>query len=98
MKKMLILAAAAVLPFISTNLIHAQDPAPADCKQTIEKSCTTCHGTGKICKKLESPDTNWAIVVYNMGKKGNLSQETQDGVLKCFTSPAETTKLLCEKK
>ena len=98
MKNLLVITAACFFFLTSTDLGHAQDSAPADCKQTIEKNCTSCHGTGKICKKLESPDANWPNIVSSMGKKANLSQETQDVVLKCFANPAETAKLLCEKK
>ena len=52
MKKLLISALLALLPLCAAVWSTAQDVNDEACQQSIQTSCTKCHGAEKICNEL----------------------------------------------
>ena len=99
MKRLILLTLLVLLPLGVAPLSFSQaTPDEAACQQTIQKSCTKCHTTDRICHELAEADANWPHIVKEMGEKGKLSQEVQDTVLNCLTKSADPAKLVCKKK
>lgn len=79
------------------SLGTSQEVNPQACQQTLQTTCTKCHGLKKICNKLDQADANWKTIVTTMGHRGNLSQDVQDAVVTCLTTSSEPKKLVCNK-
>jgi cytochrome c5 len=97
MHKGIILVTLTLALFGVASMGVGQEVNEQACRQTLQNSCTTCHGLKKICAKLEQKDADWKKIVSTMGQKGNLSQETQDTVTTCLTTSKEPKKLVCDK-
>lgn len=79
------------------SLGTSQEVNSQACQQTLQTTCTKCHGLKKICSKLDQADANWKTIVTTMGHRGNLSQDAQDAVVTCLTTSSEPKKLVCNK-
>jgi hypothetical protein len=96
MKKFFALGFMALLALGIASLGISQDVNEQSCQQTLKNNCTTCHGLKKICNKLDQTNTNWKVIVTNMGQKGKLSQEVQNTVFTCLTTTTEPKKMVCD--
>ena len=79
------------------SLAVGQDVDLTACQDSISTNCTKCHSTKKICRELGEADANWPEIIKDMGKRGKLSQEIQDAVLKCLTQTADPSQFVCNK-
>jgi len=79
------------------TLGRGQELNPQSCQQNLQTTCTRCHGLKKICTKLDQAGADWKTIIATMGKRGNLSQDTQDTVVVCLTASSEPKKLVCDK-
>jgi hypothetical protein len=99
MKKLLFSALLVLTPLCVATLTFSQaNNDPAVCQQTIKDTCTKCHNTDRICKKLGETDTDWPKLVNKMADKGNLGKDAQGAVLDCLTKSADPAQLVCRKK
>ena len=95
MNKVLFAAVLPLLPLALASVGSGQETTEAPCRQAIQTNCTTCHDTGRICAKLDTPGADWKTTVSVMGARGKLSTQAQETVLACLTTSANPKKLVC---
>ena len=95
MPKMLIPAVLTLITLAVASLGVGKETDDNGCRQAVQTNCTTCHDTGRICAKLDTPGADWTTTVRIMGERGNLSAEVQETVLTCLTTSADSKKQLC---
>ena len=95
MHKVLFPAVLALIALTLASLGIGKETSDDACPRVIQTNCTTCHDTGRICAKLDTPDADWQTTVRVMGERGNLSAEVQETVLNCLTTTADSKKQLC---
>ena len=95
MPKMLIPAVLTLITLAVASLGVGKETDDNGCRQAVQTNCTTCHDTGRICAKLDTPGSDWATTVRVMGERGNLGQPVQDTVLACLTTSPNPKKTVC---
>jgi hypothetical protein len=95
MPKVLMPAVLALITLAVASLGIGKETDDNGCRQAVQTNCTTCHDTGRICAKLDSPGADWTTTVRVMGERGNLVQQEQDTVLACLTTSANPKKTVC---
>ena len=95
MHKVLFPAVLALIALTLASLGIGKETSDDACPRVIQTNCTTCHDTGRICAKLDSPGADWTTTVRVMGERGNLGQQVQDTVLACLTTSANPKKTVC---
>ena len=69
------------------------------CRDTIQNTCTKCHGTARICKKLKDADigeSRWGKIIARMGRRAKISRDVQETVIACLTTLAEPDRVACD--
>ena len=97
MRKFVFTAVVGLITLAALACSGSKGGAESTCQQTVKASCTKCHSTERICKKLSKTDADWPAIVNNMGKRARLSPDKQDSVLACLTNTAEQGGFECPK-
>ena len=95
MHKVLFPAVLALITLALASLSIGKETSDDACPRAMQTNCTTCHDTGRICAKLDTPGADWATTVRVMGERGNLGQPVQDTVLACLTTSPNPKKTVC---
>ena len=85
MKKYFLVGLLFVIALAVSSLCIGQDMTLESCNDVIQKSCTKCHDTGRICHELDESDADWPHIVKEMCEKGNMGPEVEAAVLDCLT-------------
>jgi len=62
MKKYFLVGLLFVIALAVSSLCIGQDMTLESCNDVIQKSCTKCHDTGRICHELDESDADWPRV------------------------------------
>ncbi|MDX9840252.1 MAG: hypothetical protein RBS95_02260 [Desulfobulbus sp.] len=95
MHKVFFPAVLALITLAVASLSIGKETSDDACPRAMQTNCTTCHDTGRICAKLDTPGADWKTTVRVMGERGNLSAEVQETVLTCLATSADSKKQLC---
>ena len=71
----------------------------SDCVKMVEKSCTNCHSTGRICRNRvkDRSEIWWKSNIDNMVEYGaKLTKEERSEIFKCLFKSGAKIEKLCE--
>ena len=57
--KVLFPAVLALIALAVASLSIGKETSADACPRVIQTNCTTCHDTGRICAKLDTPGADW---------------------------------------